>query len=392
MRRLAIVLAAWMLGPAAAILSAQSLDDLNIQIHGYATQGFLYTTHNNIFTTNSSDGNTAWTEAVVNLSVQPEPKLRVGVQARYYLMGNLGNTIILDWANLDYKSSDKFGVRVGKVKTPWGLFNETQDIDPASIWVLLPQSVYPIESRESYLTHYGGVVYGKFQLGPQLGTLEYKGFGGESVYVENDGIFLAQNEAGYPLPNGIQGPIFGGALHWKPPVTGLMVGYSDSTTTTWHALITAQNGAISGTQTLYEMSQPNLFAIYEKKKIMLAGEACRNWTDTRTVFPGYPAISQSVSGRSDPREWYAMATYKLTSKLTAGVYDSQIVDHKDPLGPGRYQKDWTIAGRYDINGFLYAKVEQHFIQGTQLGYDATLNPNGLQPNTGLTMMKLGVSF
>lgn len=87
-----------------------------------------------------------------------------------------------------------------------------------------------------------------------------------------------------------------------------------------------------------------------------------------------------------------MATYKLTSKLTAGVYDSQIVDHKDPLGPGRYQKDWTIAGRYDINGFLYAKVEQHFIQGTQLGYDATLNPNGLQPNTGLTMMKLGVSF
>ena len=35
--------------------AAQSLDDLNIQIHGYATQGFLYTTQNNIFTTNSSN-------------------------------------------------------------------------------------------------------------------------------------------------------------------------------------------------------------------------------------------------------------------------------------------------------------------------------------------------
>ena len=46
--------------------SAQSLEDLNIQIHGYATQGFLYTTNNNIFTTSSSDGSPAWTEAVVN--------------------------------------------------------------------------------------------------------------------------------------------------------------------------------------------------------------------------------------------------------------------------------------------------------------------------------------
>jgi hypothetical protein len=31
-------------GPGACSANAQSLDDLNIQIHGYATQGFLYTT------------------------------------------------------------------------------------------------------------------------------------------------------------------------------------------------------------------------------------------------------------------------------------------------------------------------------------------------------------
>jgi hypothetical protein len=42
-----------------------SLEDLNIQIHGYATQGFLYTTNNNWNTTTSSDGSPAGTEAVV---------------------------------------------------------------------------------------------------------------------------------------------------------------------------------------------------------------------------------------------------------------------------------------------------------------------------------------
>src|SRR3984957_18906082 len=107
---------------------AQSLEDLNIQIHGYATQGFLYTTNNNILTTSSSNGSPAWTEAVVHLSSQPTRKLRIAVQARYFLLGNFGNAFTLDYAFADYKANDRCGVRFGKVKTPAGLFNEVQDI------------------------------------------------------------------------------------------------------------------------------------------------------------------------------------------------------------------------------------------------------------------------
>ena len=140
---------------------AQSLDDLNIQIHGYATQGFLYTTNNNILTTHSSDGSPAWTEAVLNIGARPIPKLRIAVQGRFFVLGNFGNSITLDWAAADYKADDRFGVRFGKVKTPSGLFNDIQDIDPSYIWSLLPQSIYPISSRNSILAHYGGVAYGK---------------------------------------------------------------------------------------------------------------------------------------------------------------------------------------------------------------------------------------
>jgi hypothetical protein len=43
---------------------AQSMEDLNIQIHGFATQGFLYSTQNDILSTNSTSGNAGWTEAV----------------------------------------------------------------------------------------------------------------------------------------------------------------------------------------------------------------------------------------------------------------------------------------------------------------------------------------
>src|ERR1035441_7660579 len=78
-----LLVGAIVLALGAVPVMAQSLEDLNIQIHGYATQGFLYTTQNNILTTKSSDGSPAWTEAVLNVSAQPIPKLRIGVQGRY---------------------------------------------------------------------------------------------------------------------------------------------------------------------------------------------------------------------------------------------------------------------------------------------------------------------
>jgi hypothetical protein len=87
-----------------------------------------------------------------------------------------------------------------------------------------------------------------------------------------------------------------------------------------------------------------------------------------------------------------MASYKLTDKLTAGVYHGQYISRSTALGPARYSKDWTVSGRYDFNQYLYAKAEEHFIEGTAIGYDANLNPGGLQPNTKLTILKMGVSF
>ena len=371
-----------------APMLGQSLEDLNIQIHGYATQGFLYTTQNNIFTTSSSNGSPAWTEAVINVGAQPTPKLRVGVQARYFLLGNFGNSITLDWAAADYKASDKFGVRFGKVKTPSGLFNETQDIDPSYIWSLLPQGVYPITSRNSILAHYGGVVYGSLKLGPSLGKLEYRGWGGERVIGTDDGYFVNQREAGLNLPNGLAGVTLGGAVHWKTPISGLMIGASDGKDERWTSTLTAGGGALTGTETINPLNQQTVFGRYEKSKLMIAGEWNRLPVKGALAFAGLPSTPVVI----DQRAWYGMATYKLTDKLTAGVYDSQEVDHQAALGAARHSLDWTVSGRYDFNQFLYAKAEQHFIDGTSIGYDTDLNPNGLQPNTRLTILKMGLSF
>ena len=221
MNRLLVGALALALGAVSA--SAQSLDDLNIQIHGYATQGFLYSTNNNILTTDSTDGSPAWTEAVINITSVPTPKLRIGVQGRYFLLGNFGNAITLDWAQADYKVNDKIGVRFGKVKVPSGLFNEVQDIDPSYLFALLPQAGYPIGTRNSALSIYGGLAYGTVN-GQQLGKFDYKFYGGERNIAGNDGYFVNLVEAGYTMPNGISNENIGGSFHWRTPVSGLMFG------------------------------------------------------------------------------------------------------------------------------------------------------------------------
>ena len=65
--------------------------------------------------------------------------------------------------------------------------------------------------------------------------------------------------------------------------------------------------------------------------------------------------------------------------MTAGGYDSQSISRQSPLGPARYSKAWTFSGRFDFSDYLYAKAEQHIIDGTSIGYDTALNPNGLKP-------------
>jgi hypothetical protein len=365
--------------------SAQSMDDLNLQVHGYATQGFVYSSTNNWDTTNSTDGSAAWTEAVVNVTAQPTDKLRIGVQARYFLLGTYGNAITLDWASADYKVNERFGIRAGKVKTPAGMLNESQDIDPAHLWVLLPQSVYPLASRDSTLAHYGGEVYGTLPLGEALGKLEYRGYGGQRVLDGADGYFQPYRDQGTTLPNGLTGPVFGGTLRWQTPLAGLMAGASLDAERPSGRIVA---GPYAGTISIGPIYPVYYFARYEHGRAMLAGEYNRIDANVRIQFPGAPLQIT----RTDVRAFYAMASYRLAARLTGGLYYSSFIDHQAAFTSSRYQKDWAVAARYDFNPFLYLKLEQHVIDGTATGYSISNNTVGLRPNSRMTLLKLGVSF
>lgn len=205
-------------------LYAQSLSD--IEIHGFATQGFLFSSHNNYLTMRTSTGSMQWTDGAVSITDSVTDNLRVGIQLHMYQLGQLGGpNIHLDWASGDYRFNDYFGFRGGKVKTVMGLFNDSQDVDSVFLWTLLPQSSYPIDNEGFWLAHLGGEVYGYVPLGSG-GKLRYDGYAGQSYLPLIGGYVKQIEDSGLPFTTSPGGKTYGGDVRWETPWKGFLLGFS----------------------------------------------------------------------------------------------------------------------------------------------------------------------
>ncbi len=98
------------------------LFDRTVQVHGFASQGLIFTNDNNWLTMNTSQGSAGFTEFGVNMSTHVTDKLLVGAQLYDRNLGQLGQYHpSLDWAVADYRFKTWLGIRGGKVKTTLGL-------------------------------------------------------------------------------------------------------------------------------------------------------------------------------------------------------------------------------------------------------------------------------
>ena len=364
----------------AARLVAQDLE--NIQIHGFATQGFLYSSHNNYLTMKSSSGSLQWTEGAISVADQATDKLRVGIQLHMRQMGDLGGpNVVVDWASGDFKCNDKLGVRAGKIKVPLGLFNESQDVDSLFLWILLPQSMYPMDNMDFNLSEMGGEIYGALPLGKRGGHLQYAGHIGDNSLDANGGYVQQLAEFGLTFPTPPSGKTYGADLQWVTPWHELTVGAS------------ALNDALDGTGPQGTVHLPATFTMayyarWDRGRVHLAGEYWRTPLNLLlTVGPN--AMPYLV----DQRAWYPMASYSVMKRLQIGGYYSHYVNKAgDTSLPANYSKDWVISGRYDFNNYFYGKLEGHFLHGTGLGYYTSTNPDGLKPNSNLLAARIGFSF
>jgi hypothetical protein len=361
--------------------TSQAQDLSGIEIHGFATQGFLYSSHNNYLTMNSSSGSLQWTEGAISVSDSLTDNLRVGIQLRMYQLGQLGGpNIQVDWASGDYRVNDHFGFRAGKVKTVIGLFNDSQDVDSLFLWALLPQGIYPVDNEGYFLSHLGGEVYGYLPVGERGGKLRYNGFLGESYLPLNGGYIKQIADAGLLFTTTPSGKTYGGDLRWLTPLTGLTVGAS--------ADVQAMDGtAQGGSLHLVPFLGAYYYAQFTKGKFYFAGEY-QAAPATLFLTVGQAKFPVPVGART----CYAMGSYRVSKTLQLGSYYSYLLDTGLPNVAANYSKDWVISGRRDFNSYFYAKLEGHFLHGTGIGYYQSTNPNGLKDNSNILAAKIGFTF
>src|SRR4051812_33196140 len=122
-------------GLVAGLLSATATLHASIEVAnrvavgGFFSQGYLYSSNNN-YPTADKGGTWDFREMAVNASTTLGAHTRVGAQVFAQRLGALGGDhAILDWAVLDYNVRQEFGVRVGRVKYPKGLYGEALDLD-----------------------------------------------------------------------------------------------------------------------------------------------------------------------------------------------------------------------------------------------------------------------
>jgi hypothetical protein len=381
--------------------------DHTIQVHGFVSQGFAYTSDNNWLTMNTSQGSAAFTDFGVNLSTRINDKLRVGAQLYDRNLGQLGQYHpSLDFAVADYRFKSWLGIRGGKVKTTLGLYNDTQDLDFLHTFALLPQSVYPTDIRDATIAHLGGDIYGNISLRHRLGDLSYTVYAGhrsDSIY-SGYPYLLSQYGNHFKSFGGLQ---YGGDLRWNTPVKGLLVGASrmDQDTT---GKGTAEASPAGGVVPYFESSKADwtnqFYGQYARGKLRIDSEYRRYVRDQRVD-------NNTSEVLSDIRGWYVSGSYRVMKRLELGSYYSRysvvtsfagalaafVPNQTDTSLPTNHIYDKVITARVDLNKYWNVKLEGHFMNGHAAGsypegFYPQVNPQGFKPDTKALVLKTSLNF
>jgi hypothetical protein len=336
-----------------------------VEMHGFVSQGFWITRGNDYLDDDTTDGSFEFSEVGLNFTTQLTDTLRTGVQLFANDLGPSGDyKPLVDWFYLDYRPLDWLGIRAGRLKIPYGLYNEIQDIDSARVPVLLPQSVYPLQTREVLFAQTGAELYGFWRLGDSAGGLEYRLFGG-TMYLDADA--LTPPGAGFELAMDVP-HVVGGRLLWETPLDGLRVGGSAQAlrleTTVFAPGIepfVIENNGWSAVASLE----------YTVADWLFSAEYSRWGVDQSSDAPDLSPPIKEVSERA-----YVMASYQLTDWVSPGAHYSVLYpDTEQRSGRENRQHDVAVSFRFDINAHWLAKLEGHFMSGTA----GLLNPLRINP-------------
>lgn len=389
--------------------AAHAVEFHGVEVSGFASLGYVNSSHNEYLAEGSVDGSWQLNDVALNFGYQATDRLRFATQIYASNLGNAGEDARYEdeflaptysWKNggaaLDlifaqYTVADELGVRVGRVKQPFGLYNEVRDIDAVRGSATLPQAVYDNRSREYDFAVNGAAIYGSVGLG-KGGAFDYHLFGGTLDVPLNGPVANQYTTPEFALTSVDVDLVYGGQIMWSPPVDGLRVGASVRVTQNRSAKLQWNDEyyVFGGPGFGYHLPDESmnvstdsfaclLSAEYVVGELTLQAEYMRvsseqsystaqlNLVPEGPLLPSFYALS---ADKSNSEGWYLMAGYRPVPNVELGGFGSFYtaeISHRSTKNWNNYQNDFAVFARLDsdVEGLLF-KVEGHIVRGTGL--------------------------
>lgn len=332
-----------------------------LSLHGFISQGAFVTSHSNYLADKSQEGSYDFTETGISLIKMVDARTDLGFQLFSRKIGDTGDfDIKFDWFFLDYRWSNLLGIKIGRVKIPFGLYNDSSDIDSARVPVLLPQSIYSIQSRDYLLASTGAQVYGHISLDDQSGSLEYTVYGG-TIHLD-----IPESSTSGVTINSITVPyLIGTRVLWESPNRAIRTGVSVQQ-------LRIESDLTLGSSTALTLSLPATLYVgsleYSKEKWQISAEYSRWYIDLQSSKPSLYSSTSTISER-----YYLMSNYYLSETVSLGSYYSYYIsDTAKNATRDNQQHDWALYTRKDITNNWLLKLEGHYFYGTA-ALSSTLN-------------------
>ena len=353
---------------AAAALEPQpprTMDDLldMIQVHGFASQAYTATTGNNFQGDTLDGGSLNLTEVGLNASLRATANLHFAGQVLYRRAGKGDpNSIRLDYGLMDWGSGledGRYGVRLGRVKNPIGLYNETRDVAFTRPSIILPQSIYFDRVRNLELASDGGQLYLEHALG--AGELTLQAGAGKPQF--NDSVtrvFLGPTAEG-----DFDGVVYYARALYDHDGGRVRLGLS---TLRLDMDYQAAPGEVFPGNGDVDLNFWVLSAQYNAEKWSLTAEAL--WEPINFRNFDFPMTDFNVTGG------YVQGSYRFIPGWEGFLrYDVSYTDSKSRSGNrlsklsgedpyNFFTKDLAAGLRWDVSEYVMLRVEYHRIKGT----------------------------
>jgi hypothetical protein len=354
---------------ALALSSAEAVElGEGVQAHGFLSQSLVSTSDNRVGG-NSDDGVASdMREIGGNLSWRPSPDwlLSGQVLARWAGESDSGD-LRLDYGFVDRTLladvDTSVGLRLGKIKNPYGFFNTTRDVAHTRPGIIMPQSIYLDRVRNFFLAAPGVSLYGNHEntgstLSWQISALQ------PEVDDPDLTLFMLGRNAGHFTGKDSwlgQAMLESEGGRWR---VGLSLGQ----------MAMKYHPAAVDPFTAGQTRLPTWVLSLEHNTEYWSVTA--EYSQTSVHGSGYGPSAASIEKDNTTEAWYLQATQRYGGGWRSFLrYDVFYFDKNDrdgtvfsaslPIYPAylRFAKDWAVGVRRDI-GRWAVSGEWHHVDGT----------------------------